>query len=705
MAKKKFMQNREISWLRFNERVLEEAADPTVPLLEQLKFISIFTSNLDEFFMIRVGSLHTLASLKKTVVDNKSGWTAEEQITHIMEMLPAMMAKRDALDFQVKEALKEKGIYRLSFEELSKEQKSYARKFFQEKIEESLSPQIVDISHPFPFLENNRLVAVFSLERDGVDNVGFLPISDTYPKYVVFPGEEFSYILTEDLIQGFGDRVFPGFTVLSRHLISVTRNYDLADDVESQDEFEDFKAYMKAALKKRKRQEPVRLESKGDLPKDLLDFLLDKLDLPPDHYFAGTCPLRGDYVFSVIGEIPSSVSAPLLYPPFHGCPPKEGRSMVDWIQRGDRLLVYPFHRMDAFLNLLKEASENPDCVSIKITIYRLAKNSKIVKYLSRAAEAGVEVTVFMELKARFDEERNIQYSNVLYEAGCNIIYGFPTYKTHSKVCLITFRDKNLNYSYISQFGTGNYNESTATQYTDFSLLTADKSLGLDAVDFFKNLAIGNVAGRYGHLLQAPVTLKEGFLTLMDREIAKGEDGYIFAKFNSLTDLDFIEKIQEASDAGVEVKMVVRGICCLLPGIPGVTENVEVHSVVGRFLEHTRLYIFGKGEDRKMYLSSADLMTRNMERRVEVAVPVYDEALKKRLTAYSKKVFADTAKGRRLSQKGLYERIPLKEGEVPFSSQDAFIEMAMEQTANMEPQEVPEKPKEGIFAKILSLFRK
>lgn len=470
MAKKyKHMQNREISWLRFNERVLEEASMKDVPLLEKLKFISIFTSNLDEFFMIRVGSLHALASLKKDVIDNKTGMTPSEQVDEIMEMLPPMMEKKDILYKEVSKLLEEHGIVNLEFAQLNEDQKKYVKSFYNDKIDELISPQIIDWNHPFPFLENHKNYIFLELERDGHEVFGLIPVRKSYPNYILLPGSDVSYIQTANVILEYADKAFPGFRVLNKYIISISRNFDLSDEAESKDEFDDFKEYMKAALKKRTRQAPVRLQSKGELSKEALKFLLKNLKLDPDHYFPVESPIHMDYVFDLIDDIPLALAEELLYKGFKAYHLENdgSGSMIEKVRQQDRMLIYPYDDVDAFLELLKEASEDPDCVSIKITIYRLAKNSQVVKYLHRAAEDGKEVTVFMELKARFDEARNIDYSNLLYQAGCNIIYGFADYKTHSKVCLLTFKDRNLNYSYITQFGTGNYNESTARQYTDF----------------------------------------------------------------------------------------------------------------------------------------------------------------------------------------------------------------------------------------------
>lgn len=680
------MQNREVSWLRFNERVLDEARMDEVPLLEKMKFISIFGSNLDEFFMVRVGSLHDLSQLKKIVRDNKTGMTPQEQIDTILKMLPAMYEKRDQLYADVTRKLNEYDIHRRFPEDLNKEQANVVKEFYRTKLDELISPQIIDAGHPFPFLENKKLYVVVELDQDGYRTFGLVPIRNSFPKYLMLPGDQTDYILTSDIVMSRVESMFEGFRVINKHLIAVTRNFDMSDDKDIRDEFDDFKEYMKVVLKKRQRLYAVRLESVGKLPKTVMDFLLNKLKLRKEQTFVSHTPLSLGFVFGLLEEFPSALRERLMYRPFPAYNPlPAGESMIAAIRKDDLLMSYPYDDIDAFIQLLKEASEDPECMSIKVTIYRLAKNSKVVKYLCRAAENGKEVTVFVELKARFDEENNINYSNVLYESGCNIIYGFSEYKTHSKLFLITFRDKDGEVRYITQIGTGNYNESTSRLYTDFSLITADKEIGLDANDFFKNMAVGNLNGKYEHLLQAPTSLKQGLIRLMDREIAKGPEGRIFCKFNSLTDKTFIEKFSEASRAGVEVRLIIRGICCLLPGIEGLTEHVEIHNVVGRFLEHSRVYIFGRGTDADVFISSADLMTRNTERRVEIAAPIYKPELKQRLEHYLEQQFRDNVKGRVMQNDGTYAFVGGKE-ENPFSSQDFFIQEAGEKVQEKETRE-------------------
>ncbi|MDO5738251.1 MAG: polyphosphate kinase 1 [Eubacteriales bacterium] len=667
----KYLQNRELSWLRFNERVLEEAADPKVPLLERLKFISIFTSNLDEFFMIRVGSLHDLTRLKKTLRDPRTGLSAEEQIAAIVEIMPAMYEKRDKLYREVMSELAKEDIEELQFKDLSQSEQKAARRFFRREIQPLLSPQIIDIHHPFPFLENKKIYIFAELLRSEQKMFGLVPIRKSFPQYFILPGVKFRYILLADLMTACLDEIFPESKINKSYCLSITRNFDMTDSLDTKDEFEDYQEYMKLILKKRKRLSPVRLEVQSKLNKEAREFLLDKLELERDYIFISEAPLRLNYVFKLISEIPSARCHELSYPAFQSYDPlAEYRSSTLAIRQGDKLLSYPYEDIAGFVRLLEEAAADPDCVAIKITIYRLAENSKIVRALVQAAENGIEVTVFMELKARFDEEANIHYSNILYEAGCQIIYGFRDYKIHSKLLLITYNRRQGGLSYITQVGTGNYNENTARQYTDFSLMTAETGFGLDARDFFHNMAIGKLDGKYKYFLQSPTSFKAKILELIEREKKKGPEGYIFCKLNSLTDKDICEALASFSQAGGRARLIIRGIACLLPGIPEFTENIEIRSIVGRFLEHGRVYIFGQ-EQPDIYIASADLMTRNTERRVEIAVPILSTEIKERLTTYLERQWHDCEKGRQLQPNGRYAKIAC-DGETENSSQDYFL---------------------------------
>ena len=712
---KSYFQNRELSWLRFNERVLLEATEDCVPALEKLKFVSIFVSNLDEFFMVRVGSLHDLSSLKKEVKDNKTGMNAEEQISAILNALPEMYREKDEIFKKVSEELENSNIKKLNYSDLNLEQKKFVEDFYMKRIDQLVSPQIVDINHPFPFLENTKLYAFAHLEKDKEKVFGIIPVRNTYPKYLLLPGEKVEYILMEEIILNQIDQIFKEYKILSKNIIKVTRNTDFVDDRDTWEEFDDYTEYMKSILKKRKRLNVVRLESEGKLSKQALNFLLEKIELTQDAYFPLESPLNMKYVFSLIDEIPNAIKNKLLYRDLIQYNPADfSKSVIDDVRHKDRILSYPYESMDTFISLLKEAANDPDCKSIKITIYRLAKNSKVVRYLTEAAQNGKEVTVFVELKARFDEESNINYANILYEEGCNIIYGFNKYKMHSKICLITFRNpKTENLTYITQIGTGNYNESTAKQYTDFSLMTSSPEIGLDATDFFKNMSIGNLDGKYMHLLQSPTTLKTGLMHHLENEIAKGENGYILCKFNSLTDKDFIEKFIEASQKGVKVDLIIRGISCLLPGIKGQSENIRIRSIVGRFLEHPRVYVFGK-DNPIMYISSADLMTRNTENRVEIATPILDSEIKERILKYLEVQMKDNVGARLMNSSGQYEKI--KKDEEEFSSQRYFVKEAEEKNFAakskvkkivVEKEKVvnKENKEESFFGKLLKIFKK
>lgn len=713
---KSYFQNRELSWLRFNERVLLEATEDSVPDLEKLKFVSIFVSNLDEFFMVRVGSLHDLSAIKKEVKDNKTGMNAGEQINAILKTLPAMYREKDEIFKKVSENLERSNIRELKYSDLDLEQKSFVEDFYIKRIDQLVSPQIVDINHPFPFLENTKLYAFANLEKGKEKVFGIVPIRNTYPKYLILPGENFEYILIEEIILNQINQIFKEYKILSKNIIKVTRNTDFVDDRDTWEEFDDYREYMKSILKKRKRLNVVRLESQGKLSKQSLSFLLEKNELTEDAYFPIDSPLNMQYVFDLIKDIPKAIKSKLLYKDLIQYNPADfSKSIIEDLRHKDRILSYPYDSMDTFLSLLKEAANDPDCKSIKITIYRLAKNSKVVRYLTEAAQNGKEVTVFVELKARFDEESNINYANILYEEGCNIIYGFNKYKMHSKICLITFRNpRTENLNYITQIGTGNYNESTAKQYTDFSLMTANPEIGLDATDFFKNMSIGNLDGKYMHLLQSPTTLKTGLMHHVEKEITKGEDGYILCKFNSLTDKDFIEKFIEASQKGVKVDLIIRGISCLLPGIKNQSENIRIRSIVGRFLEHPRVYVFGK-KDPMMYISSADLMTRNTENRVEIATPILDSEIKERILKYLEVQMKDNVGARLMNSSGEYEKI--EECGEKFSSQGYFVREGEEKnfSARSKADEVIVKrekikgkekvKKESFFDKLLKIFKK
>ena len=675
LYKKGFTQNRELSWLRFNDRVLSEAEDESVPLLERLKFIAIFSSNLDEFFMIRVGSLFDLSALDEKMTDNKSGMTPGEQLERIFEAVRPLLKKRDRLFAEVEKRLREHDIYRLEFSELEKNERKSVHRYFEASVRPLLSPQIIDTHHPFPHLANNIIHIGVMLRHKKRETFGVIPLPAAVPAVFYLPGSETRYISMENIVLEYAQRLFAPYTVLEKTVFRVTRNADVNPDDEVFADESDFRKRMKKVLKQRQRLAPVRLELSSQISGVFSAYFEERLGLSPAQIYAARAPMDMSYVYGLSSRLPKIKRNSLSYPPFMPVWPasvNRGESIIRQIEKHDVLLFYPFESMEPFLQLIKEAAFDPRVISVKITIYRLARHTKLVEYLCAAAENGKEVTVLIELRARFDEQNNIDWSERLEDAGCTVTYGFDYYKVHSKVCQITMRGKN-GIQYITQVGTGNYNEKTAGLYTDLSLITADRSIGQDAAEFFKNMAISNLQGVYRHLLAAPVSLKSAVLELIDSEAAKGEGGRIFIKINSLTDAEIIDRLSKASCAGVKIQMVVRGICCLLPGIPGKTENIKITSIVGRFLEHSRIYCFGSGADEKMYISSADFMTRNTERRVELACPVYDPKIRERIHRIADAVLYDTVKARTLMPDGEYAKKDRLKN--PLDSQQFFMERA------------------------------
>ena len=624
-----YTQNRELSWLRFNDSVLDEAVDERVPLLERLKFVSIFTSNLDEFFMIRVGSLHDQEALGSTAVDKKSGMTASQQLTAIYAAVRPLYAKRERIFRDIDRQLRPYGIYQLSYGELENSERAFLQEYYESNVAPILSPQIIDPHHPFPHLQN-KVVHVGAWLRRGEKKVfAVIPLPASLPEVVLLPGSSLRCIRTEEILFRQLPSIFSTYTVDEASAFCVTRNADVNPDDEAFEYDEDFRQKMKKVLGARRRLAPVRLEYDREISDCFLQYLCDRLSITLEQAYQTTAPFKMGYVFDLEGKLPEGRRKALLYQPFHPQLPygiRRKGSVLEQVRQRDLLLSYPFESMDPFLQLIRESASDPAVLSIKITIYRMAKHAKLVDYLCAAAENGKDVTVLIELRARFDEQHNIDWSERLEDAGCTVIYGFEEFKVHSKLCLITRREQG-KIRFITQAGTGNYNEKTATMYTDLSLMTADQAIGRDANEFFKNMSIGNLEGKYHHLLVAPTSLKSSLLAEMDREIAKGPEGRILIKINSITDYGLMKKLKEASCAGVQVRMIVRGICCLLPELPGKTENIHITSIVGRFLEHSRIYCFGQGSQERMYIASADFMTRNTERRVEVACPIYDLSLR------------------------------------------------------------------------------
>ena len=697
-----YTQNRELSWLQFNARVLAEAEDENVPLLERFKFLAIFTSNLDEFFMIRVGSLCDMAAVDKEHTDSKSGLTAKEQLHLIYKAVEPLYARRDAAFSDVDSKLSVIGLRRLTMDSLAPDEQKYIKRYFKDIIAPVLSPQIVDSHHPFPHLEGKVLHIAALLSHKKTERLGLLPVPASLPPVVFLPETPSRYILTEDILLAYADHVFEMYDVLEKTVLCVTRNADIqVDDETFGVEGGDFRKKMEKLLRQRRRMAVVRVEINRPISNHFKEHFRSRFEVSDAQIFLSrTAPLKLGYAFSLDEHLPEKKRAFLSDAPFTPQQPamlSAGQSLLKAALQRDILLSYPYESMEPFLQMIREAANDPAVLAIRITIYRLASKAKLVEYLCAAAENGKDVTALIELRARFDEQNNIDWSERMEEAGCKIIYGFEDYKVHSKICLITRRERGA-VRHITQVGTGNYNEKTAKQYTDVSLITTDERIGQDAGAFFNNMALGNLSGRYSRLFVAPTSLKNNILALMDEQIAKGKDGYILLKFNSLTDIDVIAKLQEASCAGVTVEMIVRGICCLLPGVPGHTENITVTSIVGRFLEHSRIYVFGRGDEEKMYISSADLMTRNTERRVEIACPIDDPAVRARLHDILYAMQHDTVKARVLQPDGTYCKKPAVQD--PICAQDLLMQQAIE---NARKQAAQPAPHPGFLKKIRKWF--
>lgn len=681
MSKEAFLQNRELSWLKFDERCMDEAMDKSVPLLERLRFLSIFTTNLDEFYRVRVGSLIDLLPLGDAARDSKSKMTPAEQLRAIYDTTRQLYQKRDALFAELTAELKEYGVEYLTFRELTPEEQSFAEDYFSGHLMPVLSPQIVDKLHPFPQLQNkDHAVGVMLKSMKGESVPALLVMPHGLPDILCFPGSPIRFVTMDEILYEFADAVFTPYKVVEKVKLCVTRNADIHAEDEDLEYSEDFRDLMEKMLKDRRHLAPLRLELSHRVSSDSLKFLTHRLGIKKSQVFVTESPLSMGFAYSLENRLSKKQKETLLYPPYEPRIPKTvdpGRQMLDQLKRHDILLSYPYESMEPFLRLVEEAADDRDVVSVQITIYRLAKQSRLVTALCRAAENRKDVTVLMELRARFDEQNNINWSEILEQAGCNVIYGTPNYKVHSKLCLITRRE-NGRYRYYTQAGTGNYNEKTAKLYTDLCLMTSNPEVGAEASLFFRNMGIGNLYGNYQELLVSPVTLKKTVIELIDRETRKGSNGYLFFKINSLTDKDIMQKLHEASCAGVTVKMIVRGITCLIPGVPGKTENIEIHSIVGRYLEHSRIYIFGTGESEKVYIASADFMTRNTERRVEIGCPVLDESVKARIHEIVRMLWSDNQKARVITADGGYEKIGQgEETAEPFNAQEAQMNLAEE----------------------------
>ena len=670
--------NRELSWLKFNERVLEEAEDENTPLCERLSFVSIYQSNLDEFFMVRVGSLVDQDDVSPKMRENKTHMTAKEQIDAVIARVHELNGRRDAVYARLMEKLEEQGVRLVDFRKIGRQESERLERYFDSEIAPLISPSIVGRRQPFPFLRNKDIYAVVVLEgKKGKYKLGIIPCSaGVFPRLIEVSASEKTYMLAEELILHFIPKVFEGYAVKAKSLIRVTRNADIDADALYDDDL-DYREFMVQLIKRRKRLAPVRLELSRELDGIIIDTLCRYMDVPREYVFQSATPLDLSFLFGIQdflrqrSELFYQKRIPQKSPSF-----VSGRPILAQIREKDKLLSYPYESMRPFLEMLTEAANDDSVVSIKMTLYRVAKQSKVVEALCEAAENGKDVLVLVELKARFDEENNIEWSRRLEEAGCNVIYGLDGYKVHSKLCLITRREE-LGVAYYTQIGTGNYNEKTARLYTDLCLMTADRDIGEEANAVFNALAKGETVHETRRLLVAPHCLQNKVLAMMDDEIRRaraGEEAYIGVKINSLTDKAIIDKLIEASCAGVKVDLVVRGICCLIAGVPEATENIRVVSIVGCFLEHSRIYIFGRGERAKVYIASADFMTRNTLRRVEVASPVMDADIRARILAMFDTMLRDNMQAREMDAQGQYHRLTPGESE-PLSSQEYFFKQA------------------------------
>ena len=674
--------NRELSWLKFNERVLEEAENPENPLCERLTFASIYQSNLDEFYMVRVGSLVDQMLLAKDIRENKTNMTPKEQLDAILARTKKLNRKRDVVYEEIMESLEEYGVHMLNFHKIEKEDRNYLERYFEAEVAPVISPSIVGKRQPFPFLRNKEIYAVVVLEtKKGKEKLGIIPCSSVgIQRLIPVPGKTGTYMLSEELILHFVSKIFKGYHIKAKSLLRITRNADIDADA-LYDEDLDYREFMVELIKARKKLAPIRLELSREMDGDVVETLCEYLEVDKNYVFRGDIPLDLSFVFQIQDglrkrtELFYEKRIPQKSPLFNNHEP-----ILDQIAKKDRFLSYPYESIKPFLTMLHEAANDEAVVSIKMTLYRVAKQSKVVDALIEAAENGKEVFVLVELKARFDEENNIGWSRLLEDAGCHVIYGLDGYKVHSKLCQI-MKKKDGNVEYYTQIGTGNYNEKTARLYTDLSLMTADPKIGTEAARVFQALAMGETVEDMEHLLVAPRCLQNKVLAMIDEEIehAKaGEPAYIGLKMNSLTDKRIMSKLVEASCAGVHIDMVIRGICCLIPGVKGQTENIHIISIVGRFLEHSRIYIFGTQERARIYISSADFMTRNTLRRVEVAAPIEDPDIRMQIQEMFVTMLSDNRKARIMNNKGNYKIEP--SDNAPLNSQEVFLQQAYDNAA-------------------------
>ena len=670
-------ENRELSWLKFNERVLEEAEDTSVPLCERMTFLSIFQSNLDEFFMVRVGSLEDQKLLSQKLRENKTNMTAGEQIEAILKRVAELNERKDAVYASIMKEVGEKGVHLTDFKALAKSESRYLEEYFMKEIVPLLSVMIVGRKQPFPFLKGQEIYALAVLgTRNGKKKIGIIPCSSSvFPRLIRIPTKDDTYMLVEELILHFLPKVYKDYKVLEKSVIRVTRNADI-DFNAVYDEDLDYRDKMAQIVKLRKKLAPVRLELSRDINEDMIKQVCEYAEMEESHVFLNQAPLDLSFLFQI--EDILRKDANLVYQrrvPQPSPMLKSNEHIIPQILDHDVLLSYPYESIKPFLQMLQEAARDPEVISIRMTLYRLARNSKVVEALTEAAENGKQVDVLVELKARFDEANNIEWSRTLEDAGCHVVYGIDGLKVHSKLCLIT-RKVGDEIQYITQVGTGNYNEKTSRLYTDLSLITADKRIGEEAAKVFQAILLGSVVEDMEHLLVAPKCLQNKVLAMIENEIQiakEGKPAYIGIKINSLTDKKIIDKLIDASRAGVKIDMVIRGINCLRSGIPGDTDNIHIVSIVGRFLEHSRIYIFGTHDRDKVYIASADFMTRNTLRRVEVAAPLYDETVKNKVRKMFATMLRDNVKAREQQPDGSYQKLSMV-GPV-LNSQEYFYEEA------------------------------
>lgn len=694
-------ENREISWLKFNERVLDEATDSLTPPLEQLRFLSIATSNLDEFYMVRVGSLTDHVQFHKQTKDNKSGLSEQEQISKIFKKTKKFYQKQESVFHEVVATLAKHKFRLLKISELDRTQLNYVKDQYQRQIAPLLTFQVVDTRQPFPHLENKGVYTALHLKRKEKTHLAFVSKSSLVKHLIELPAYDgFGFVLTDEVITHFAPKHFPDYEVLESCRVKVTRNADLEMLEAWYDQDVDYRDMMKDILKKRVRLSPVRIEVSNSISKEFKKLICHKSD--ESILLINGVPLSYGFLAEAEKQMPKNLREQLVFQPMMPQLPgwyHQGEKMMDKVLREDVFLSYPYESTRPFFQLLEEAVEDPQVISIQVTLYRLSSNSRIISLLQKAAEQGKEVLVVMELRARFDEANNINYSEILEQAGVRLLYGLSLYKIHSKILLIT-KKADRGVRHIVHLGTGNYNEKTAQLYTDMNLITSHKEIGEDAAEFFRNITTSNINGKYKHLLVSPFGISQALCDLIDEEIRFQKeygDGFIMMKFNSLTSKTMIDKLAEASRTGVKIQLIIRGICCLVPGIPGETDNISVVSIVGRYLEHSRIYYFNHHGAKKIYISSADLMTRNLERRLEIAAPVYDETIKQQVTHHLLVLLSDDVKARILGKDGNYTR---KETKEQVHAQQYFYEQAV--TA---AQEAKPAKKKGFFRWLFGFFRK